>query len=132
MFDLVPGMELTPTNPMTLKPHALKSPSQVGKFTAYSFQFTVFAVVFWIQGTLSYITCTFNFQTGWHLCHKLKISSKYLNRGIWFNSSLVMLSKLKIAEKWHKEIQLEFREKPLNPAVISTFFQVFLLYNAKN
>lgn len=29
MFDLVPGMELTPTNPMTLKPHALKSPSQV-------------------------------------------------------------------------------------------------------
>lgn len=30
MFDLVPGMELTPTNPMTLKPHALKSPAQVG------------------------------------------------------------------------------------------------------
>ncbi|XP_027051803.1 APOBEC1 complementation factor-like isoform X3 [Pocillopora damicornis] len=29
MFDLVPGMELTPTNPMTLKPHALKSPAQV-------------------------------------------------------------------------------------------------------
>ena len=33
MFDLVPGMELTPTNPMTLKPHALKSPAQVGSFT---------------------------------------------------------------------------------------------------
>ena len=30
MFDVVPGMELTPTNPMTLKPHALKSPAQVG------------------------------------------------------------------------------------------------------
>lgn len=37
-----------------------------------------------------------------------------------------------IQEQWQKEIQLEFREKPLNPAVISIFLQVFLLYNAKN
>ena len=29
-------------------------------------------------------------------------------------------------------IQLEFREKPINPAVISTFLQVFLLCNTKN
>ena len=37
MFDLVPGMELTPTNPMTLKPHALKSPAQVGMLSFSSF-----------------------------------------------------------------------------------------------
>ncbi|XP_015764160.1 PREDICTED: probable RNA-binding protein 46 [Acropora digitifera] len=29
MFDVMPGMELTPTNPMTLKPHGLKSPAQL-------------------------------------------------------------------------------------------------------
>ncbi|XP_020913139.2 APOBEC1 complementation factor [Exaiptasia diaphana] len=29
MYDLLPGMELTPTNPLTLKPNALKSPAQV-------------------------------------------------------------------------------------------------------
>lgn len=48
MFDLVPGMELTPTNPMTLKPHALKSPAQVGKLTLISLQIFVefFAISF--------------------------------------------------------------------------------------
>ena len=35
-------------------------------------------------------------------------------------------------EQWQKEIQLEFREKPLNPDCLSTFLWVFLLYNAKN
>lgn len=39
MYDLVPGMELTPTNPMTLKPHALKSPAQVGNQTLIHFGF---------------------------------------------------------------------------------------------
>lgn len=29
LYDLLPGMELTPTNPLTLKPNALKSPAQV-------------------------------------------------------------------------------------------------------
>ena len=61
------------------------------------------------------------------------------NTEIWSNSSLFMQSQLKIIhcsvlislEQWHKEIQLEFRGKPLNPAVISTFLWVFLLYSVK-
>ena len=35
-------------------------------------------------------------------------------------------------EQKQKEIPLEFREKPLNPAVITTFLRVILLYNTKD
>ena len=42
-----------------------------------------------------------------------------------------MLSQLNISqEKWQKEIQLEFREKSLSPALISPSLRVpFLFYN---
>ena len=41
MFDVMPGMELTPTNPMTLKPHGLKSPAQVGNLSLYHLRFVL-------------------------------------------------------------------------------------------
>ena len=41
MFDVMPGMELTPTNPMTLKPHGLKSPAQVGNLSLFHLRFVL-------------------------------------------------------------------------------------------
>ena len=69
----------------------------------------------------------------------LSVIRRISNRGIWFNSSVVIASYAVSTEdcsvsqeKWQEEIQPDVREKSLNPTVISTFLRVFLLYNAKN